>query len=225
MTTFNIGDKNIIFKYVSIYLKETYKSDFKVTDEYSIELGKCIYMFLRDLYPQLSILATNSDSSVEEEILADDISNIYLNSAKIYQNIEELNSTEKLTLQDKLNLNSHPSTAIYNTNVTAIPESIDLINKYNIDSWPIDDTILQFLYPETIISELSDIDEIAEIQILCSKAVGYEPENLGRIDNNFKLLCYNVQKNNLLPANINTKCTGYFDIYVESFMRSLNEVR
>lgn len=196
--TYNLNDRSLMFKYIAINLKNSYLSTFSVTEVYNLNFAKCIYNFLRTAFPK----------TLDE---AEDVAQVFLNQAKIYQK-ETVTESE-----------TDAEVTVYNKNVLITPESLDDINEYSISSWPITDSIIQYLHPETVINEDVTIDKIAEVQILCGNA-GYEPLQLGRIDDDFTKLCYETQKL-IKDTNSNVIASGYFDIYVEYYMRSLGEVR
>lgn len=203
--TYNLNDKSLMFKYIAINLKNSYMSTFSVIDTYNLSFAKCIYNFLRTAFPK----------TLDE---AEDISKVYLNMAKIYQKettVTEDETENKNALDDKV--------IVYNKDILVTPQSLADINEYSISSWPINDAIIQYLHPDTVINESTTIDKIAEVQLLCGN-INYTPVRLGTIDDEFTKLCCETQKL-IKDTNSNVIATGYFDIYVEYYMRSLGEVR
>lgn len=69
---YNLGDKSLIFKYISKNLKNLYDSTIKISDEYSLDLAKSIYSFLRDKFPSQDVLLADGT------VLTDTISDYYL---------------------------------------------------------------------------------------------------------------------------------------------------
>ncbi len=324
---FSIGDKSSIFKYISKNLKNLYDANLKVSNEYTIDLAKCIYNFLKDNFPQQDIILSKLDSKSEDEKTISDIKfsisesiadyylsgnslvdyltrlepdkDYYYSSGKLTINNTQLNSDsvlyiyyshnniEYFVIDDfsldnpvtniydnpdcindvfvvdfskynkttytefnienitcipttpKYNSNSAemgarlyielPSSTkskpIYDTNSSIITFSLDDINEFSLIDWPIDDQILQYLYPGVVVcNNFSDIDEIAVAQNLFIDAdLQYHPEHFGVIDDNFTNMVYIIQYK--LIRNKPVLATGYFDTYVESYVRNLCEVR
>ena len=238
MIEYDIGDKSLLFKYISLNLKEVYKSDIEVSEEYTIDLAFNIYNFLKLYYPQLHI--TDGVNSIDATDLAEyyimghkpsvnDPTNI--NGVKLYPIYETYSKLNEKT-------NTVEDFIIYDTTITnkldsrlVEPTSIMDLNELNIMSWPLRDNIIQFLQPGVIISSESTLDEIAQAQQQLSLA-GYNIPKInntdilqyGEIDEDFKLYCYNIQ-NKVKMQDMYAISSGYFDIYVESFTRSIDEVR
>ena len=120
---------------------------------------------------------------------------------------------------------SSKSRPIFDTNSSLITFSIDDINEFSLIDWPIDDQIIQYLHPGVVVTEtFSDIDEIAIIQSLLENSeLGYTPDTPGVIDRRFTSIVYIIQYK--LIKNKPVLATGYFDTYVESYIRNLCEVR
>ena len=77
MAMYDIGSKSLIFKRISMFLQETYMSTLEVSDEYTLDLAKCIYEYLRDFYPNtyqywLPVMSQPSDFT---KVLQDKIKN------------------------------------------------------------------------------------------------------------------------------------------------------
>ena len=105
-----------------------------------------------------------------------------------------------------------------------VSDGLSWVNQYNIYSWPINETILQFLNPETVITETSNMDDIAQMQLLAESAGYIIGQNLGLFDEEFKNFCIKTQEN-LLNTDSRVIVTGYCDIFVERYIRSKNPVR
>lgn len=357
MATYDIGSRSLIFKRISMFLQETYMSTLEVSDEYTLDLAKCIYEYLRDFYPSFRrywllvlsipedflstiakphqdvyykkeyitstnnikvwtgkyIPATEYDSWLDNtyyikgpectisdiyamglqngilgdgtityneifpgiytyellgytknlEVPADirkltDEQKIYtldrtVPFVKIFENPEltklyqkyqtetDLRQSGQKTLSDREYSRlkeridfiedsrecfaSVPdgSTTLSDT-VNFVSDGLSWVNQYNIQSWPINESILQFLNPETVISETSDMDTIAQMQILASM-VGYEPgSNIGLFDESFTETCQKIQEE-LAETDSRVLVTGYCDIFVERYLRSKNDVK
>ena len=97
------------------------------------------------------------------------------------------------------------------------------INKYNISSWPINESILQYLTPELVITKDSFEDDIAQMQLL-AQAEGYNDYTPGIFDNKLENLCVKSQEF-LMERDQRVVPTGYCDIYVEYKLRAANEER
>lgn len=226
---YSLGDKSLLFKYISINLKNVYLSTIHVSDEYTLDLAKHIYNYLHIYYPKLTIKDNKNNIIFGVEDISqyflfghnkDSLSNTDI-GARIKPKIAEIKSNES---NDKTNI-------IYDDNSETIPESISDINKYNIIDWPINDSVIQFLQPGVVISEYSTVDEIASAQYSLLNA-GYkipkientQIDNIGAIDEKFNMYCYAIQKSEM-EKDANVVATGYYDIYVESYTRGLSEVR
>lgn len=105
-----------------------------------------------------------------------------------------------------------------------VSDGLSWVNQYNIYSWPINETILQFLDPETVITENSNMDSIAQMQILAEKLYYNPGQNLGLFDDAFSSLCTAIQEE-LTATDSRVIVTGYCDIFVERYLRSKNDVR
>lgn len=103
-------------------------------------------------------------------------------------------------------------------------DGLSWVNQYNIYSWPINETVLQFLSPEIVITEDSNMDTIAQMQILAENAGYTVGQNLGLFDEDFKNFCIKTQEE-LLNTDSRVVVTGYCDIFVERYIRSKNSVR
>lgn len=357
MATYDIGSKSLIFKRISMFLQETYMSTLEVSDEYTLDLAKCIYEYLRDFYPNtyqywLPVMSQPSDFTKvlqdkyqdkyykrisyidnngntvwtneyilasEQDIWADNtyfvkgmectISDIYTigmpigllgddtlvyndyfpgiytyellgytkdlpapsaiktltDEQKIYsitnttpflkvldnpelsklnqkyqtetslrqQGQKTLSDREYNLLKNKMDFiiesrtyfASAPRTDTDAENVLKfVTDGLSWVNQYNIYSWPINETLLQFLTPDLVITEASEMDDIAQMQLL-AKAVNYIPgENLGLFDSEFEQLCRAIQEE-LKQTNSRIIVTGYCDIFVERYLRSKNDIR
>ena len=105
-----------------------------------------------------------------------------------------------------------------------VTDGLNQVNKYNIKSWPINETILQYVCPETVITESSNMDDIAQMQLL-AETVNYIPgDNIGLFDSEFEILCRTIQSD-LQTVDNRVIVTGYCDIFVERYLRSRNNVR
>ena len=140
-----------------------------------------------------------------------DIGDYYFNKSQIYQRIIYGDDKE---LENK-------QIPVYDYDNPVTPEDVSEINKYNIASWNIDDYIIQYLQPGVIVHQGSTIDEIAQAQISL-EIFNYKANILGEIDENFISLCYDIQMR-VKQSNDDVIPTGYYDIYVESFIRSMSE--
>jgi hypothetical protein len=355
MTTYDIGSKSLIFKRISMFLQETYMSTLEVSDEYTLDLAKCIYEYLRDFYPNrykywYSVLSIPDDflttiakanqktyykkeytntvpvvwtgnyiPATKNDVWQDNvyyisgpefsIADIYaigmqlgiagdgtpvyneyftgiytyellgytkdlaspadiltltdeqktytLNSVVPLTNILTNPELQKLYTQynaetvarqsgqktmsdrnysriiDKIKFiedsrayfaNVPNGSSAYEDTQKFIEDCLSWVNKYNIYSWPINETILQFLNPDTVITETSDIDDIAQMQLL-AEAVDYVPgNNIGFFDNDLEQLCRDIQQE-LFDLDKRVIVNGYCDIFVERYLRSKNEVK
>lgn len=208
---YNISDTSVNFTYISLYLKNFYQSSLAISNTYSLELAKCIYQYLNDIFPSKSI--TNHANTI---INTDSIAEYYLFGKSI-------NTGCKIfPVANNEDTNNLPQFTIYDRTEQIKPSSVNDINGYNISSWPIDETVMQYLFPDTVISENSDIDQIAQAQLL-AKPMEYAPAKLGAFDNEFYLILYGIQRflQNTDPKVI---ATGYYDIFAEAYLRKLNEV-
>lgn len=104
-----------------------------------------------------------------------------------------------------------------------VSDGFNSINKYNIASWPINETILQYLIPELVITPESFEDDIAQIQLL-AQAEGYTKYTPGIFDDKLKIRCLKHQES-LMERDLRVVPTGYCDIYVEHQFRAINEER
>lgn len=216
--TYNIGDKSIIFKYISINLKNAYLSTIEVSNEFTLDLAKHIYNYLKFNYPKLEL---------GDNINTEDLAEYFLRGHTTEDFVDENAGAWVYVKPDSYDEDENTSLIIYDTSQETIPESINDINKYNISSWKINDSIIQFLQPGVIIDTYSNMDEIAQAQTLLIPT-GYVPSELGNIDLSkdkaFYDTCYLIQKSKQVENNL-IVASGYFDIYVESFARGLSEVR
>lgn len=221
---YSLGHKSILFKYISINLKNTYLSTIKVSNEYTLDLAKNIYNYLKTYYP-LQVI-----ENAQKELVTDveDIAEYFL----FGHDKEDFSSNDiGAIIKEKINDSDDANSSdIYDMNSRTYPENINDINIYNIDDWPINDSIIQYLQPGVVISESSTVDEIAVAQYQLTYA-GYkipkitkDIDAIGEIDNNFKLYCYAIQKSEF-EKNYDIVKTGYYDIFVESYARGLSEVR
>lgn len=229
---YSLGEKSLIFKYISINLKNVYLSTIQVSNEYTLDLAKHIYNYLKIYYPKNTIKVENA--SVEN---VEDIAEYFLHGHDRNDlSDSDIGATIKPTILDADLIQNADSLSdtnymIYDNNSKTIPESISNINKYNIIDWPINDSVIQFLQPGVVISDNSDIDEIAYAQYSLCKA-GYvipklknsQIEDIGKINEEFKLYCYKIQQLRIKNEK-NVVATGYYDMYVESYTRGLSEVR
>jgi hypothetical protein len=358
LATYNIGDKSLIFKRVSMFLQETYMSSLEVSDEYTLDLAKCIYEYLRDFYPNrykyyfcvstipsdfLSVMDFSSNFGIQQ-------TKYYVRSADRYTNKwlgsyepAPMNSTwadntfyvegPEYSIADIYTIGMQTGllgdgTAVYNKNFPGIytykllgytkdiiaasdvtkltdeqkiyslnettkflqilenPELEELykkyaeetskrqsnkgvlsdreynrikeqirfieeqrdyfakvpsyksadsdilqfvtdglsqVNKYNIASWPINEAILQFLTPDIVITEQSNEDDIAQMQVL-ARALDYNSKHIGLFDENFKDLCKHIQIE-LSDTDKRVIVNSYCDIFVERYLRAKNDVR
>lgn len=358
MATYDIGDKSLVFKRISMFLQETYMSSLKISDEYTLELAKCIYEYLRDFYPNkykyyfvvatmpsdfLSVMDSYEHSGVQQTkyylkatdpdtkewngqyvlapmnslwvdntfyvkgpeysvsdiyaigmqsglwgdgtpiynenfpgiytykllgytkdiISAQDIVNL-TDEQKIYTITEttpflrilenpELQKlqqeyTEETSLRqsgkgrlsdreynrimdqiDAINTQRAYFADVPSENSTDaevlqfVTDGLSQVNKYNIASWPINESILQFLVPDLVVTENSSEDDIAQMQIL-AEAVDYRIYNIGLFDDDFKNLCEAIQIK-LSEVDKRIIINKYCDIFVERYLRSKNNVR
>lgn len=205
--TYTLNNKSLLFKYISYNLNNLYDSNLTVSDVYSLDLAKCIYSFLSDYFPPQP-LNDPKDSGDTETV---NISKYYLQKAKILNKVE----------QADLSIIQNQQLPVYDYDHPVTPEDISDINKYNIYTWNIDDSILQYLQPGVVISELNTVDEIAQAQISLD-SLGYSADCIGTLDSNFYNFCYDIQTK-LKRSNPNVIQTGYYDIYVESYARLMAE--
>lgn len=276
---YNLGDHSLLFKRLSIQLQNNFDSTLTVSDEYNLDLAKCIYRYLyetyhnilkigssdidtteydiRDLVRIKKILSGMSDSSqsknydfnndgevTSEELTqlklyllgatelpsiqsesnrlvhvhAEDISRAYLDYARLYKDI---------TLVPKDSLDVDLDKRIYDRNKinNDLVESINDITRFNIALWPISDNIIQYVFSDTVITPLSSLEDIAEMQKLLSNIYSFNYEYVpGTWDYNFSKACYTIQ---IMSKESNPEiiCTGLCDLYVERYLRSQNEIR
>ena len=194
--TYTLNSKSLLFKYISYNLNNLYDSNLTVSDVYSLDLAKCIYSFLSDYFPPQP-LNDPKDSGDTETV---NISKYYLQKAKILNKVE----------QADLSIIQNQQLPVYDYDHPVTPEDISDINKYNIYTWNIDDSILQYLQPGVVISELNTVDEIAQAQISLD-SLGYSADCIGTLDSNFYNFCYDIQTK-LKRSNPNVIQTGYYDI-------------
>ncbi len=280
---YNLGDHSLLFKTISIQLQNDFDATLTVSDEYTLELAKCVYRYLNEMYGSILIIS-NSDADsfavynfsdlvrmkrflsgqsvagikdndydlnddniidtadttllnkyllgkIDENDLnptgkklihvhAEQIARAYLDNAKLYRDI---------TIDpDKTSLDEHIYDRLtdrqgyeYQTNI----ESIDLITKYNIALWPISDNIIQYVIKDSVITPLSSLEDIAEMQKLLSNINSFNYDyNPGNWDYEFSKACYTIQTI-LRESNQELVCTGLCDLYVEKYLRSQNEIR
>lgn len=344
--TYDIGSKSLIFKKVSMFLQDTYLNTLEVSDEYTLDLAKCIYEYLRDFYsntnqyyyllqdmpddfttnfnkyfiktpaglytsltsPQsfsentyytlgldISIADTyvlglqtgvykdksrnynsnfpgiltyklsgyTKDFSISEQ--NKNLLNIASAAERIYDtqylihildilddpethNIEgtlakeealrtsgsagELTDSEIRDLEDRLAyLHSVraklPAGPTSNSDSEAISQFIDCalkqVNKFNIASWPINETILQFLIPDVVITENSSEEDIAQMQLL-AEALDYRDYTSGFLDETLSNLFREIQQL-LMDQNNKVLIHGYCDTFTERYLRTKNEIR
>ena len=211
---YNLGDKSILFKKLSIRLQNDFDSNLLVSDKYTLELSKCIYNYLLYTYDNASYL---SDLIVSD---AQKISDVYLSKVKLYKDIT-INPDETAINNHIYDRNTSVPGYEYQTNI----DSIDKITKYNIAFWPIDDNLLQYITVNTVITPNSSFEDIASMQKLLSNIQStiydYTP---GIWDYKFSEYCYNIQSN-MKSTNKDIILTGLCDLYVEKYLRSHNEIR
>lgn len=278
---YNLGDHSLLFKTISIQLQNDFDATLTVSDEYTLELAKCIYRYLNEVYGSILAISNNEDKSFDtydlldliriKQILsgqsinvnkdydlndddvidttdstmlreyllgklkdtdinpsngklihihAEQVARAFLDSAKLYHDI---------TLDpDTTDLNEHIYDRLtdrqgyqYQTNI----QSIDLITKYNIALWPISDNIIQYVIKDSVITPLSSLEDIAEMQKLLSNINSFNYDyNPGNWDYEFSKACYTIQTI-LRESNQELVCTGLCDLYVEKYLRSQNEIR
>ena len=85
---FSIGDKSLIFKYISKNLKNIYDSTLVVSNEYTLELAKCIYNYLRDNFPQQDIIIG------DKLALSENICDYYLCGNPLVDNLVQFEADE-----------------------------------------------------------------------------------------------------------------------------------
>lgn len=282
---YNLGDHSLLFKTISIQLQNDFDATLTVSDEYTLELAKCIYRYLNEMYGSILAISNNETESfatydlldlvrmkrilsgqsitsidnkdydlndddifdtsdvtmlrkyllgvidgddlnpnpIGEKLIhvhAEQISRAYLDNAKLYRDITLDPSNTPLTehIYDRL---TDRQGYEYRANV----ESIDLITKYNIALWPISDNIIQYVIKDSVITPLSSLEDIAEMQKLLSNINSFNYDyNPGNWDYEFSKACYTIQTI-LRESNQELVCTGLCDLYVEKYLRSQNEIR
>ena len=75
-----------------------------------------------------------------------------------------------------------------------VTDGLNQVNKYNIASWPINESILQYVCPDTVITAYSNMDDIAQMQLLAEPADYTPGDNIGLFDSEFETLCRNIQQ-------------------------------
>lgn len=280
---YNLGDHSLLFKTISIQLQNDFDATLTVSDEYTLELAKCIYRYLNEMYGSILIISNNetdsfatynildlvnmkrflsgqsisgikdkdydlnddniidtSDASllnkyilgkIDEDVLnptgeklihvhAEQIARAYLDNAKLYHDITLDPSHTPLDqhIYDRL---TDRQGYQYQTNI----KSINDITKYNIALWPISDNIIQYVIKDSVITPLSPLEDIAEMQKLLSNINSFKYDyNPGNWDYEFSKACYTIQTI-LRESNQELVCTGLCDLYVEKYLRSQNEIR
>lgn len=104
-------------------------------------------------------------------------------------------------------------------------ESIKLskLNEFNINSWIINETIIQFIDSDTVISESSSDTDVLYLQQLAEN-LNYTPMVYADWDSNFTNVCIDIQSE-MRKTNPKIIVNGFGDLYVEKYLRSQNEVR
>lgn len=210
--TFDIGDSSLIFKGVSLFLKENYMPNLEISEVFSLSLAKTIYKYLEEYFPKISDRFENIPENLRTGI--ESISEVFFNKCEVFE--EDRSTAESFTLK--------PYNRLYDRNKRIKPVDIDSINEYNIASWEINEQIMQFLDEDTVITENSSMEEIAQMQKM-ARALDYiDKGTVGIIDADFVSICLSIQ---LQQREIDKRIVphGYCDIYVEKYLRSINEVR
>lgn len=236
--TYNLNDKSLLFKKISIQLQNDFDSTLKVSDTYTLELAKCIYNYLSYKYSDVIKNKINELISAQSEYLSSELSekieykgrlidiivetvaDTYLSGVKLYKDIT-LNP-ESVPLDEHLyDRNTSAVGYEYQTDIKSINE----ITKYNIAFWPISDNVLQYVIDNSVITPLSSLEDIATMQKLLynisSFNYNYDP---GMWDTDFSRACYLIQ---LIAKESDDAVilTGLCDLCVEKYLRSHNEIR
>lgn len=215
MNFYNLSDKSILFSKLSVQLKNDFDSSLTVSNEYTLDLAKCIYNYLNNMFNPVNFIDENSNRLIANN--AKSVADEFIKYANLYEDIT-VNGDEtpiENHIYDRL--------SGYTTTVTYLNNSIDDINKFNIAYWPIYDSIIQYVNSDTVINPNSSLEDIALIQKLLSNTTDYNYEP-GVWDLTLSEHFYSIQ-NELKSKEPHIICSGLCDIYVEKYLRSKNEIR
>ena len=236
--TYNLEDRSILFKKISIQLQNDFDSTLEVSDKYTLSLALCIYRYLSNKYSKLiedeieEIIDEQRKTLPEElvdkisyknrliDLRANKISDEYLSSVKLYKDITL--DPEHTPLEDHIyDRNTSAPKYEYQPNI----DSINKITKYNIAFWPISDNILQYVMLNSVVTPMSSLEDIAEMQKLLSNIRPFNYDYTPGIwDYNFSKACYTIQFI-LHESDETVILTGLCDLAVERYLRSRNETR
>lgn len=225
---YNLEDKSILFKKISIQLQNDFDATLTVSDKYNLNLAKCIYNYLVNKYDRYTIDPNNYDNPLiyrdrEIYIQPQNISDYYLSQVKLYKDITIIPEGIEIPLEDHIyDRNISAPGYEYQTNI----QSINDITKYNIAFWPISDNVLQYIIDDTVINPRSSLEDIAGMQKLLFNipSFSYNNYNTGFWDLDFQKNCYIIQYLSH-EANEDIVLTGLCDLSVEKYLRAHNEIR
>ncbi len=215
MNFYNLSDKSILFSKISMQLKNDFNSSLTVSNEYTLDLAKCIYNYLNDMFNPNNFIDENDSRLIVND--ATSVAGEFIKYANLYTDItvNKLDTPIENHIYDRL--------SGYTETISNLNNSVNDINKFNIASWPIYDSIIQYVNLDTVINPGSSLEDIALIQKMLSNVTDYKYEP-GIWDLDLSKHIYAIQME-LKSKDPHIVCSGMCDIYVEKYLRSKNEIR